>query len=134
MLKFKPEDFWTKTMIQEYMGSDVSGKTVYCFQAAIDAQQIFDAWIKENGKVVYGWFDGDGACRFSELEIIGSDKGEATHKATLVNIEPIEKCTHPKEKISRYLPWTYNHTMPLYILYECKCGARVQPKGFEEIK
>lgn len=52
----------------------------------------FDEWYDEVFKgalTVYGWMDGDGACRFSEMKVIGSDKGEATHSATLIGITPV---------------------------------------------
>lgn len=50
-----------------------------------------------------------------------------TRKAFLINIEPIKKCLHPKEKV------TY---MSAYIprFHRCECGAKVQAVSFEEVK
>lgn len=56
------------------------------------SEETFNAWYDEVFKgalTVYGWMDGDGACRFSEMKVIGSDKGEATHSATLIGITPV---------------------------------------------
>lgn len=62
-------------------------------------------------------------------------RSETKAKALLINIEPIETCVHPKEKIkviskarqdvdgARISTW-----------YECECGIEVEPKEFEEIK
>jgi len=54
----------------------------------------------------------------------------STHRAILINIEPIEKCTHPPEKVesTKYDPAEYTYT------YNCSCGARVEPSGFSEVK
>lgn len=94
-LKFKPEDFesaGTIGMNQTFVVP--SGFTIIAYdpqKAANIAQQIFDAWLKENEKVVY----------LSGPAVIGSficgleSKSVDTHKAILINIEPIEKC--PKE-------------------------------------
>ena len=51
----------------------------------------------------------------------------STHQALLICIEPIEQCTHPKEKVE-ILFLGKKHG------YECQCGAEVRPTGFEEIK
>lgn len=64
-----------------------------------------------------------------------------THQALLINIEPIEKCTHPKEKVSAILTKEafskeFGVLLPVYKSehYKCECGAVVEPKGFEEVK
>ena len=63
------------------------------------------------------------------------------HKALLINIEPIEKCTHPADKCS--YKWGQGIKLedvrfPGPQIYEpghwiCECGAKVKPKEFEEI-
>lgn len=118
MLKFKPEDFdsnWT--------------------QSHKAAQQIFDTWIKENGKAVYGrlypknineeGFDIGSIWNTSALT-------DTTHKALLINIELIEKCTHPKEKVK----WKDIMISPNSHKYGfmCDCGSEVIPREFEEMK
>lgn len=44
--------------------------------------------------------------------------------------EPIEKCKHPKEKVGIF--WS-NHPGLSEKVWKCECGAKVQPKEFEEI-
>jgi len=54
--------------------------------------------------------------------------GPRTFHALLINIEPIEKCSHPKEKISgRYADENG-------VVFKCECGARVSPCQFSEVK
>lgn len=49
---------------------------------------------------------------------------QPTKRALLINIEPIEKCTHPEKSV--------NPKQDIGgIWFECACGARVKPKGFE---
>lgn len=45
--------------------------------------------ILSEATVVYGFFDSDGAQEFSELKVIGSNRGAATHQAKLLCINPI---------------------------------------------
>lgn len=56
-------------------------------------------------------------CRFYKIDPVD------THKALLINIETIEKCTHPEEKI-RKQEWPYGL---------CECGIRVKPAKFEPV-
>lgn len=49
-------------------------------------------------------------------------------KALLINIEPVERCKHPKEKVTTNLEYGFEWT------HICICGAKVQPSIFEEIK
>lgn len=63
-----------------------------------------------------------------------NDKYE-THKALLINIEPIEKCEHPKNKIiRRRVDFSVINQVATNIIYECECGARVEPESFKECK
>lgn len=132
MLKFKPEDFDNIAFPQPYNWEI----------AAARAQQIFDTWLKKNGKVVYGrhsyliW--GESENQF-EIGVKGQDK--ADQKAILINIEPLERCSHPKEKIKHVTKKMQSGEGTLtsgYMIdltaYVCECGARVEPKEFEAIE
>lgn len=114
-LKFKPEDF------KEYADAKDIQKELVTI-----AQQIFDKWLSEQ-PVVYmstGAYDND---EWTEkLEDRFRKK-----KARLVCIEEIKKCYHPKEKVkSKY----FYSEIAEGIVHECECGAKVQPKEFEEVK
>lgn len=41
-------------------------------------------------------------------------------------------CTHPKEKVRMWYG-RKNNGWNVYESYECECGAKVQPAGFEEV-
>lgn len=43
------------------------------------------------------------------------------------------KCTHPKEKVRMHYK-KLTDVGGVYKNFECECGARVQPKEFEEVK
>lgn len=76
-----------------------------------------ETYLEERGVRVFGWFDCDGAVRFSELRVIGSDKGEATHQALLISIEERTK------KECEHLPTYYNMQSN-----ECRhCGIKIKP-------
>lgn len=129
MLKFSPATF-----TEGFVRYDV--RLLTTVSAAEQAQQIFDAWIKENGKVVFGKIEvlkspeGDSFSFFNFC-----DKNFTTHKALLINIEPIEKCTHPKEKVTGTgIMNVYPQTKKLLPQFECDCGAKVRPKEFEAIE
>ncbi len=91
-----------------------------------------EAAVKANEKLinlglrVYGKVEPSSYTDFSSRE-----HESDTHKALLINLEPIKECPHPKEKVREFR--NTNFDGPVYI-YECNCGARVQPKEFEEIK
>lgn len=118
-LKFTPIDFAGSTGNNFHVSWD-------------DAAAIANARLAEmlvSAKVVYGWFNGDGACRFSELKVIGSDKGEATHRALLINIEEIkrEPCEHEPMR-------SCGGPKAFYSENECKhCGVKLKAK-WEESK
>lgn len=102
---FKPEDFeiiigWTN------------------IEACKDVALIANAKLEREGKVVFGankWW--------RELELTNQ---EPSHKALLINIEAIEKCSHPIEKIRANDPNVIHG-------FVCLCGAKVKPREFEEI-
>jgi len=48
-----------------------------------------------------------------------------THKALLINIEKIEKCTHPAEKVGGIYQ---SGGMPEF---QCECGVKVVPESFK---
>ena len=48
---FKPEDFYSKTGIQEYINSPVTGKIVLCADAADIANKLFREWLEKQPKV-----------------------------------------------------------------------------------
>ena len=113
---FKPEDF-------EYNSVNCGDRKIINIEyAANDAnakleREAIKAWIHKNES--------------GEILNITSVEGYRTelyaHKALLINIEPIEKCKHPAEKV-RWQPgllMTWN--------YYCECGATVRPKEFEVI-
>lgn len=126
MLKFKPEDIYNFVL----KDSAIAITSVF--------QKVFDTWLKENGKVVKclylkesnltdehgpGWIAKEESGRHTELY---------THKALLINIEPIEKCNHPKEKVRRF---SGAHVEGENIgFFVCECGAKVHPCSYEEIK
>ena len=66
-------------------------------------------------------------------------------------IEPIEKCSHPKEKVKIYPQFNLQAQQQQAAMtdfekqyfrlgqyaetyYQCECGARVQPKEFEAVE
>jgi len=58
----------------------------------------------------------------------------STHKALLINIELLEKCKHPKEKILRISTNYDDGLKATHSTYECQCGVKVKPTAFEEVK
>ena len=88
-----------------------------------DAADIANAKLEREGKVVYGYqHDYDEEWVFHSNE----SPEEHTHKALLINIEPIAKCEHPKEKVK------LEGTPP--IAFYCECGVKVKPTSFAEVK
>ncbi len=92
------------------------------------------AKLEREGKVVYGSEPEDKET-YSALYGEGNNR-YSTHKALLINIEPIEVCTHPKEKVfkKKFLsigPASEGKTPGEY--YKCECGARVKPSVFEVV-
>lgn len=90
-------------------------------------QRIADfanAKLEREAKVVYG---SDDTAWYSTKDIL-----QLKLTALLINIEPIEACTHPSEKISTtYLE--YQNIGEVRHTFHCDCGARVKVKrdGYE---
>ncbi len=74
---------------------------------------LANAKLEREGKVVYG---------FNQIPDSWTyNKESDTHKALLICIEPIEKCTHPVKEC-----FSFDNG------YLCSCGARVKPTSFSE--
>lgn len=90
------------------------------------AADLANAKLEREGKVVYGKNTTDIEGNF--LYSWTSNKYEHlnSHKALLINIEPIEQCAHPVEKV-KCIGIAGVHTA----IMECECGARVRVAKFE---
>lgn len=80
--------------------------------------------IEKEGRVVYG--DESYQTNLSNWDCQSDET--TTHKALLICVEPIEKCTHPNEKVNIK---TGGLETPL--IFKCECGAKVKATAFEEI-
>jgi len=114
---FKPEDF-----IRCYIGTD---EQRFAANAANEK-------LEREGRVVYS------KLQFPFNSPLFTDWGYATinptHIALLINIRPIEKCKHPKNKITIL---TEGETIirldeKNYPYFECECGAKLEIGGFVE--
>ncbi len=114
---FTPEDFdW-------YIKQDSSLKG---FNKELS--DFVNAKLERESRTVYCEFPKDSESTLDLIKFSG-----ATHRARLINIEDIERCTHPKEKVeleNGNISWSSDRG----IHWKCECGANVQPKEFEEIK
>lgn len=93
---FKPEDFYSRNMIQTYIGSPITGKTILVSDAVSYSNTKLNALI-ESWPVVTGFVGEDDLLHYGN----GTDSAD-THKAYLAFIEPIvkEECKHePKYEI-----------------------------------
>lgn len=114
---FKPKDF---ELVKIYPHEE----------ALISIANLANAKLERKGKVVYA----------SDLSVVEwyseTPEFKPTHKALLINIEPIEKCKHPAEKVKSKSEAIYGafigQLIKLDSWYECECGAKVKPKEFEE--
>jgi len=107
---FKPSDFAG------------SGHEPFAQYAADEA----NAKLEREGKVV---------CGYESIKTWDQVKPDYsnTHKALLINIEPIEKCTHPSEKVGPYTSMdVLNNKAEHY--FRCECGAKVKPKSYEVVE
>jgi hypothetical protein len=113
---FKPEDF-------DHPDFNGNSKPPEYMAATANAK------LKHEGKIMWH-YDNEDRWQFS-----GDDR-HSTHRGLLINIEPIEKCTHPAEKVTSQLMKTENKPWGgrYGTIFTCECGAKVQPKEFEEIK
>ncbi len=85
--------------------------------------------LEQMGEEVFGiegevWGEMHNGQGFTAMEF---NKRPATHSALLINIEPIEKCTHPVENVC----WSGDHTGQTYLC--SNCGAKLKPKTFEVV-
>lgn len=120
--KFEPSDFlrlYERRPINEFASELANAK--------------LQEWIKD-AKVVYRQPGFGGHSWQENLH----DASNRTHKALLINIEPIEKCKHEASNIVAFDHYAINGTYrgPMRdksgITYKCcSCGARVTPSGFE---
>ena len=89
-----------------------------------------------HAEVVYGFPKDQPTVKYYVGRWASVDKGfyslPATHKALIINIEPIEKCKHEQIKVNPN-PLKKEFTQEDLCLYECSCGAKVKPIGFEEV-
>jgi len=85
-----------------------------------------NALLEKNCRIVYG-NNSDSSNAWSEIQYSDSD----THQAILINIQPIQKCIHSKEKVDYIGPNLYDRGSGDYFL--CECGMKVSPIGFEEV-
>lgn len=121
---FKPEDF------NDYGVRDFSTDSSVRYNVAIAA----NTKLKREGRVVYGY-----SMSHEEAWTIGKGAID-THKALLINIEPLQACLHPKEKVKISIKEGFEKLegcmVPMYQneSYVCECGARVEPSGFSEVK
>ncbi len=110
MLKFfKPEDFH------------------YQYDHMLTPERASDranAKLEAEGKVVYNTYADK---QLETWQQLNNPEGLFKIKALLINIEPVEECKHPEDKIS-----TYANGIAEYL---CRlCGTRVKPTKFEEIR
>lgn len=110
---FKPEDFDDEVEYEDdYWGVALFKK----------AQSIFEAWLKENGKVVYGQrYPGARASSWHDPaeEINGPP---STHHALLINIQEIEKKDHKCQP--KYLETNSDYENQM----TCACGKKLRVK------
>lgn len=109
---FKPEDFEMQKFSPEQISDfanrklELSGKVVYdCGNGLLTHTENYDTIYKP------------------------------IYKAILINIEPIEKCTHPKEKVQTDRVISHDPTLySNFLTFFCECGVRVKPDSFKEVK
>lgn len=127
---FKPEDFAPLTIMQTPHPKDV---TLFRQHLA----DLANAKLEREIKLATGYQDKNGRWFFSN-----NKSPQDTHTAQMIKIEPIEKCTHPSQKVTplEYLV-SSSQGMVLgkkefkdytYTVYQCECGAKVKPTSYEE--
>lgn len=107
---FKPEDF------QNFVDEN-SDYAEHCAEAA--NEKLENKAIKVKGFVNRPQFN------YHEFS---TGYTNTTHKALLINIEPLEKCNHEVNKLSMV---RLDGDKPRSFV--CQCGKTVKPTGFEEI-
>lgn len=91
------------------------------------ARDLANAKLEREGRVVYG----GKFCLGGEWSFVSHNNVPPktnTHKALLINIEPIEQCKHPAQKVIGM------QGPGLIAEFKCECGVKVKPKGFEVIE
>lgn len=121
---FKPSDFITQHDNPDYI-------------TRTNAAFVANAKLERDGKVVYSESPQQVLSGHYQPWHNISFQGQ-THKAFLINIEPIAVCTHTKEKVKAQVVegWdkTKNYSSISIENYICECGAKVKPSAFEEVK
>lgn len=112
---FKPEDF-----IYGFL------ETERCHAIA----EIANAKLEKEGTVVYTEYRNEVVLNETKAWVTYKTTG-GTHKALLINIEPMSKCEHPKEKV-KVIKEGYVYADDTN--FQCECGAVVRPSVFEEVK
>jgi hypothetical protein len=111
---FKPEDF-------QINFSDKLWPSIHeSMLLSNKSQSIFEAWIKNNSKVVYGKYDGPDY--FVCSTVFDGTLNQDTHQALLINIEPIEQKECEHQSVIRDFG-------PKEINYKCEsCNKYLKPK------
>lgn len=125
---FKPEDFDDIPINDTWDTSIVAGRA--------------NAKLEREGKVVFQYQSDNLIWKeYTNPLLALAPDSQNRNRALLINIEPFEKCTHPKDKI-RQMNWVepievegFNPGLNLdNIIFKCDCGAKVVPSAFEEAK
>lgn len=114
---FKPEDF-----------EDSQGYKSYSSQVMA---ALANAKLEREGDLIWTDTMGKDHLWWTNPE----NKTVKNYKALLINIEPIEKCKHPMEKIKfNYIFDNGYGKGPSDTHLICECGAKVKPTSFEEVE
>lgn len=105
---FKPEDFGNIGICSSQIMSNMANEK-----------------LERECRVVFGHIGSGKELFFSSTKSESYD----THRALLICIAPLEKCSHPKESVTQWANFTSKNDY-----FQCECGAKVKPKEFEEIK
>lgn len=112
---FKPEDFHNQPNFHT-TSLELAGRIATTANEKLEREGL-----RVNGILGKVWAQIHPSDGWKEINF---NQERSTHKALLINIEQIEECKHPNNKIElvncRY--------------YECECGVKVKPTSFEEIK
>lgn len=104
---------------EDFLGRGIDGASIL---KAVDAA---NAKLEREGKIIeieHGYIMGP-------IGKIGeTTKVSSKSKALLINIETIEACTHPEEKVKPDV-----NTIFVEHLFKCECGAKLKPKTFEVV-
>lgn len=105
-----------------------------CNSAFIKAEYVVgiaNNKLEREGRIVYSVPGRASESAWSDMKC-----GFNLYSALLINIQPIEKCEHPIEKVKNQLGTqkTVGIYAPMQLMYKCECGAEVIPYTFKEIK